>query len=98
MSAPAADCAHDSAGGYLLWVGGVPAVVKEGKSARVGVAFVQQRDNLASFHVEIENLSTMPIEVGRLTFSGGCMRSQDGTKRTCGPSHWVTNPERCYST
>lgn len=79
----------------LLWVGGVPAVVKEGKSARVGVAFVQQRDNLASFHVEIENLSTMPIEVGPANFYwAACMRSQDGTKRTCGPSHWVTNPEK----
>jgi hypothetical protein len=81
--------------GNLVWVGGVQAAVKQNKSVRAGAAFVRQQGDLNSFHVEIENLSAAPIEVGPADFStSACTLSSDGRTRTCGPAHLVVDPEQ----
>jgi hypothetical protein len=71
----------------LLWVSGVPSLVKDGRSARVGAAFGRQQGEMLSFHVEIENLAMTPILVGPGNFYyAACNLSDDGMERQCRPA------------
>lgn len=79
----------------VLWARGVPALVKDGKAARVGVAFAREQEGLVGFHVEVENLGMTPMIVGpRNFYHAACAATPDGRSRTCRPSQWVMDPER----
>lgn len=78
----------------VLWVGGMAAIIKQGKSARVAVAFARQEEELISFRVEIENTGLIPILVDpSSSYYATCTRSAKNGARQCHPTRWVFNPE-----
>jgi len=77
----------------VLWIGGQAATIKEGKAARVAVAFAHQQENLLGFRVEIENTASVPVLVNpSSSYYATCTRSPDG-KRQCHPARWAVDPE-----
>jgi hypothetical protein len=79
----------------VLWIGGRAAIVKEGRAARVAIAFARQQENLVSFRVEIENTANIPILIGPSNFYyATCTRSADRSSRQCLPARWAVNPEK----
>ena len=79
----------------VLWIGGTAAIVKEGRAARVAIAFARQQEDLVSFRVEIENTANTPILIGPSNFYyAACTRSADGKSRQCLPARWAVNPEK----
>ena len=79
----------------VLWIGGTAAIVKEGRAARVAVAFARQQGNLVSFRVEVENTASIPIIIGPSNFYyATCTRSADRSNRQCLPARWAVNPEK----
>jgi len=79
----------------VLWVGGMAASVKEGKLARVAVAFARQQDDLVAFYVEIENTARIPILVDpSRSYYAACTRLAKSRPRRCHPAQWVVDPEK----
>ena len=79
----------------VVWVAGEAAVIKEGKLARVAVAFARQQDDLVGFRIEIENTANAPILVDPSNFYyAACTRSADAQKRNCHPARWAVDPEK----
>ena len=79
----------------VVWAGGMAAVVKQAKAARVAVAFAREHDGKVGFRVEIENTSPVPILIDPARFYyAACNRSADGASRTCQPSRLAFNPEQ----
>jgi hypothetical protein len=77
----------------VLWIAGQAATIKEGKAARVAVAFAHQQEALLGFRVEIENTASVPVLVNpSSSYYATCTRSPDG-KRQCHPARWAVDPE-----
>ena len=79
----------------VVWVGGTAATTAQGKSVRAAVAFAREQDRQIAFRVEVENLTDVPVLIEPARFYyGTCAWKGTPPTRTCGDTHFVTDPER----